>query len=121
MRQGQQSRGERESGQCITHFDTRPRSGDSFQRSLRRRESRASGGNHGYRRTDAGGRLEMTRLLIIGAIVFISACAAGTASTSAQEGGLAPISDDTIGRANVPVGFGTLRQDDIAIRLELQG
>ena len=31
------------------------------------------------------------------------------------------IADDTTGRANVPVGFGTLRQDEIAIRLELQG
>lgn len=54
-------------------------------------------------------------------IAITAACAAGTGSTSAQQGGLAPISDDTIGRANVPVGFGTLRQDDIAIRLELQG
>jgi len=54
------------------------------------------------------------------AIAIASGCAAGTA-TSAQQGALAPISDDTIGRANVPVGFGTLRQDDIAIRIELQG
>jgi hypothetical protein len=49
------------------------------------------------------------------------ACAAGGTATAAQESSLAPISDDTIGRANVPVGFGTLRQDDIAIRMELQG
>jgi hypothetical protein len=32
-----------------------------------------------------------------------------------------PMADDTSGRTNVPAGFGTLRQDDIAIRLELQG
>ena len=54
-------------------------------------------------------------------IAIAAACAAGSGSTSAEQSGLAPISDDTTGRANVPVGFGTLRQDDIAIRLELQG
>ncbi len=31
------------------------------------------------------------------------------------------VADDTTGRANVPVGYGSLRQDDIAIRLEPQG
>jgi hypothetical protein len=54
-------------------------------------------------------------------VIAIVACAGGAASTSAQQGGLAPISDDTIGRAYIPVGYGTLRQDDIAIRIELQG
>ena len=58
---------------------------------------------------------------VVGAFAIVVACAAGGTSTAAQEGSLAPISDDTIGRANVPVGFGTLRQDDIAIRMELQG
>ena len=29
--------------------------------------------------------------------------------------------DDTTGRANVPPGYGTLKQDEIAIRIELQG
>jgi hypothetical protein len=53
--------------------------------------------------------------------VILEACSAGAVGTSGQQGALAPISEDTIGRANVPVGFGTLRQDDIAIRLELQG
>lgn len=63
------------------------------------------------------------RAALIGSIAIAGAlaCAAGTSGTSAQEGTLAPISDDTIGRAYVPVGFGTLRQDDIAIRIELQG
>ncbi len=54
-------------------------------------------------------------------IAITAACASGAASTSAQQNGLSPIADDTVGRANIPVGYGTLRQDDIAIRLELQG
>ncbi|MDQ6769087.1 MAG: hypothetical protein M3Z54_03775 [Gemmatimonadota bacterium] len=54
-------------------------------------------------------------------IAVVADCAAGAGGQSSQQGALAPISDDTIGRANVPVGFGSLRQDDIAIRLELQG
>jgi hypothetical protein len=53
--------------------------------------------------------------------IVVGACSAATGATPGQQGALAPISEDTIGRANVPVGFGTLRQDDIAIRLELQG
>jgi hypothetical protein len=61
------------------------------------------------------------RVSVVGAIAIGVACAAGGTATAAQQGSLAPISDDTIGRANVPVGFGTLRQDDIAIRMELQG
>jgi hypothetical protein len=55
------------------------------------------------------------------AIAITVACAPGNAGTPGQQGALAPIADDTIGRASVPVGFGTLRQDDIAIRIELQG
>jgi hypothetical protein len=62
-----------------------------------------------------------SRALAVAAVVACAACAAGTGGASAQAGALAPISDDTIGRANVPVGFGTLRQDDIAIRIELPG
>ena len=63
------------------------------------------------------------RAFFLGAIAITSACATASTGTSAsaQSGALAPISDDTVGRANVPVGFGTLRQDDIAIRIELQG
>jgi hypothetical protein len=60
-------------------------------------------------------------MVLVSCVVAIAGCAAGTAGTPSQQGALAPISDDTIGRANVPAGFGTLRQDDIAIRLELQG
>ena len=55
-------------------------------------------------------------------VCSITACASGTPTASGQEGTPPPITDDTTGRASVPVGFGTLRQDDdIAIRLELQG
>ena len=57
---------------------------------------------------------------IIALTAITSGCASGTSTAAAQQGTL-PIADDTTGRANVPVGFGTLRQDDIAIRLELQG
>jgi len=59
-------------------------------------------------------------LALAGAVILTGACAGGTPTVGGQ-GGLAPIADDTTGRANVPVGFGTLRQDEIAIRLELQG
>ncbi len=61
------------------------------------------------------------RLAALGSAILLTiACASGM-PTAAGQGGLAPISDDTTGRVNVPVGFGTLRQDEIAIRLELQG
>jgi hypothetical protein len=58
---------------------------------------------------------------VAAAVLIVAACASGSGSAAAQSGTLAPISDDTVGRANVPVGFGTLRQDDIAIRIEMPG
>jgi hypothetical protein len=62
------------------------------------------------------------RAFLVGAVAALAACTSATTGTAvAQSGALAPITDDTIGRANIPVGFGTLRQDDIAIRIELQG
>lgn len=61
------------------------------------------------------------KLVAIGAGILVSAACAGGTATAAGQDGLAPITNDTTGRANVPVGFGTLRQDEIAIRLELQG
>jgi hypothetical protein len=54
------------------------------------------------------------------AVILGAACASGTPTASGQSD-LAPITDDTTGRANVPLGFGSLRQDEIAIRIELQG
>jgi len=60
--------------------------------------------------------------ILLGAAVFaVFACASGTPAGSAQQHTLAPITEDTTGRAGVPVGYGTLRQDDIAIRMELPG
>jgi hypothetical protein len=62
-----------------------------------------------------------SRLVSAGVAVILSvACASGTPTASGQSD-LAPITDDTTGRANVPLGFGSLRQDEIAIRIELQG
>lgn len=49
------------------------------------------------------------------------ATAGGTAGIAAPTGAVIPASDDTTGRATIPVGFGSLRQDDIAIRLEPPG
>jgi hypothetical protein len=66
-------------------------------------------------------RIVPIRLFLVTALGAGLACATtapGSASGQA-DGGTAP--DDTTGRANVPPGFGTLRQDDVAIRLELQG
>ena len=55
------------------------------------------------------------------ALLALAACAGGTSSALAQQQTLTPITEDTTGRASVPVGYGTLRQDDIAIRMELPG
>ena len=49
------------------------------------------------------------------------ACAGGTQTAVGQQQTLTPITGDTTGRASVPVGFGTLRQDEIAVRMELPG
>jgi len=57
---------------------------------------------------------------VVAVVCGLTACASGT-STASGQGTPPPITDDTTGRASVPVGFGTLRQDDIAIRIELPG
>lgn len=54
-------------------------------------------------------------------VYAMTACAGGGQVAAGQSQTLTPISDDTTGRASVPVGYGTLRQDDIAIRMELPG
>ena len=54
-------------------------------------------------------------------LVALSACAGRAPAAAAQQQTLTPITDDTTGRASVPVGYGTLRQDEIAIRMELPG
>jgi hypothetical protein len=64
---------------------------------------------------------EWRALGLLAMSVALSACAGGAQTAVGQESGLTPITDDTTGRASVPVGYGTLRQDDIAIRMELPG
>jgi len=56
------------------------------------------------------------------AVVAVAACASGPEPVGSLHPGavLAP-GDDTTGKSTVPPGYGTLRQDEIAIRLELQG
>ena len=54
-------------------------------------------------------------------VVSLIACATGSGSAAGQSGAVGTAPDDTTGRTNVPAGFGTLRQDEIAIRIELQG
>jgi hypothetical protein len=54
--------------------------------------------------------------------ILMQACAPPTPETGGLPGVVASAgSDDTTGVVNVPVGFGSLRQDDIAIRLEPSG
>jgi hypothetical protein len=54
-------------------------------------------------------------------VTSVMACATSSGAASGQTGAVGIAADDTTGRANVPAGFGTLRQDEIAIRIELQG
>jgi hypothetical protein len=50
-----------------------------------------------------------------------AACATAPAQTATVPREAGPVTDDTSGKSNVPPGFGTLRQDDIAVRLDLSG
>ncbi len=60
-------------------------------------------------------------MLVSGALIALAACApAGAPGSEAQTAVIGP-ADDTTGKSSVPPGYGTLRQDEIAIRLELQG
>ena len=58
---------------------------------------------------------------VIALVAAGAACASAPAQTGNAPRDAGPVTDDTSGKSNVPPGFGTLRQDDIAIRLELQG
>ena len=60
-----------------------------------------------------------SRLVTAAAAASIVACAAAGPAGQADPAG--QVSADTTATANVPAGFGTLRQDDIAIRLEPTG
>ena len=57
------------------------------------------------------------RAIVIGGL-GMSACLPPAAETDLAA---APIADDTTAVTGIPVGYGSLRQDDIAIRLEPQG
>ncbi len=56
-------------------------------------------------------------LAFLGAVVIAGACAPQQGAVAAA----VPVVEDTTSTAGVPAGFGSLRQDDIAIRLEPQG
>jgi hypothetical protein len=61
-------------------------------------------------------------VLITAAIIALAACASGPEPVGgAHPGAVLTPADDTTGKGTVPVGYGTLRQDEIAIRLELPG
>src|SRR6476659_708386 len=54
--------------------------------------------------------------------IVVTSCAPPSASSGATSAvDPAPGAEDTTARVSVPAGFGSLRQDDIAIRLEPQG
>ena len=53
--------------------------------------------------------------------VLAQSCSPPSAGGGAAAGPPAPAADDTTGRVTVPAGFGSLRQDDIAIRLQPTG
>lgn len=64
----------------------------------------------------------MNALVVSASIAALTACAATSPSgISRQAEPVNAAADDTTGRGSVPPGYGTLRQDEIAIRLELQG
>jgi hypothetical protein len=55
---------------------------------------------------------------LVSASVVAVACSPPSAGSGVAT---APVVDDTTGVSGVPAGFGSLRQDDIAVRLEPQG
>jgi hypothetical protein len=64
----------------------------------------------------------MKAILASGMAIVLAACASGPEpAIGAQTAPVMSPADDTTGKGSVPPGYGTLRQDEIAIRLELQG
>lgn len=61
--------------------------------------------------------------MILPRVAFAAAMAAAACAPPTQGGvaTAAPVIEDTTAAAGIPPGFGSLRQDDIAIRLEPQG
>lgn len=64
----------------------------------------------------------MNVMLPVGLAIALAACASGPLPPGGSQAPavMSPV-DDTTGKGSVPPGYGTLRQDEIAIRLELQG
>jgi hypothetical protein len=62
------------------------------------------------------------KVIALAGVVAMTACASGAfpAGSANSEAVTAP-ANDTTGKTSVPAGYGTLRQDEIAIRLEFQG
>lgn len=54
----------------------------------------------------------------VAVLLAVSACSPSSGGTSEWP---VPIAEDSTTRSGIPAGFGSLRQDDIAIRLEPQG
>jgi hypothetical protein len=74
------------------------------------------------RRASAGARGAFAAITVFGALVLASGCASSPGQPSVGAVGASPAvpaSADTTGGALVTAGFGTLRQDDIAIKLQL--
>lgn len=75
--------------------------------------------------TDASSPRTTALLAAVGAVLLLaaaSACASSQQPSGATPAGAAPTSDSPLNAsALVPPGFGTLRQDDVAIRLQLPG
>lgn len=60
------------------------------------------------------------RAFALSAVFALAACAQATPGTGV--GAAVPVVvEDTTGRGSIPAGYGSLRQDDIALRLEPQG
>src|SRR5688572_32862989 len=64
----------------------------------------------------------MNKTIAYAMAIVLAACASGPQPAGgAQTGAVMSPADDTTGKGSVPPGYGTLRQDEIAVRLELQG
>ncbi len=64
----------------------------------------------------------MIAIALVVVAIVVGACASGPPPVDgAHPGAVIAPADDTTGKGSVPPGYGTLRQDELAIRLELQG
>lgn len=65
----------------------------------------------------------MRELLLVAALLSTAACGPSTksAGTAARPEPATAMQDDTIGMSLVPPGYGTLHQEDIAVKLQFEG